>query len=239
MNQKEEKSIELYTPKHINELKLYNAVLMKESSEMVRNMPPDNFTDSYYFKYYDFTLKEHKEKEILFDMPFGNDQDLPIINELHLNFAIDSYISSNDESKKIKDETRRNKIKTRLDFLVNVVDTIIDWFIDNNYPLPSCYDNYPKKTQQIDRTSNNKGRPIDPMVEVNKNQLRAWYYELRHEQGLGADGSVDILEKEFSQLAYGNLIWFAEISANHLSTNIISLRIIGGYTPLHWLLELQ
>jgi len=171
---------------------------MKESSEMVRNMPPDNFTDSYYFDYYDFTLKDYKEEEIIFDMPFGHSQDLPIINELHLNFAIDSYISSNDESKKIKDNTRRNKIKTRLDFLVNVVDTIIDWFIDNNYPLPSCYNNYPQKTQQKGSTPNTGGRPIDPNVEVEKNKLRKRYYELRHVQGLEADESKDILEEEFS-----------------------------------------
>ena len=199
MNQKKEKSIEVYTPKHINELKLYIAIYMKESSEMVREMPTDNFTDSYYFEYYDFTLKKHKEKDIIFDMPFGNDQDLQIINELNLNFAIDSYISSNDEFKKIKDATRRSKIKTRLDFLVNVVDTIIDWFIDNDYPLPSCYNNYPKKTQQIDRTSHTGGRPIDPNSEVKKKQLRTRYNELRHKQGLGAPAAVDELVKEFPQ----------------------------------------
>ena len=39
MNQKKEKSIEVYTPNHINELKLYNSVSMKESSEMVREIP--------------------------------------------------------------------------------------------------------------------------------------------------------------------------------------------------------
>ena len=98
---------------------------------------------------------------------------------------------------KIKDETRRNKIKTRLDFLVNVVDTIIDWFIDNDYPLPSCYNNYPKKTQQIDSTSNTGGRPVDPIGEVRKKQLRTRYHELRHKQGLGAPASVDELVKEF------------------------------------------
>ena len=31
-----------------------------------------------------------------------------------------------------------------------------------------------------------------------------------------------------SLIRYVNLIWFAEISVNHLSNNIISLRIIGG-----------
>ena len=90
------------------------------------------------------------------------------------------------------------EIYTRLDFLVNVVDTIIDWFIDNNYPLPSCYNNYPQKTQQKGSTPNTGGRPIDPNVEVEKNKLRKRYYELRHVQGLEADESKDILEEEFS-----------------------------------------
>ena len=42
-------------------------------------------------------LKKHKENEIIFDMPFGNDQDLPIINELNLNYAIFHHYQSYEE----------------------------------------------------------------------------------------------------------------------------------------------
>jgi len=198
MNQRIEKSKEVYTPKHINELKLYNSISMKESSEMVREMPPPyHFTDSYYFEYYDFTLKEHKEKEIIFDMPFGNDQDLPIINELNLNFAIENYFSSTKEYEIIKDQERKKKIKGRLDFLIHVIENIIDWFIENNYPIPNSSKEYLKVSKQSKIIPKKTTRPKDPEAAKEKKRLNVKYLELKDTKGLDKDTCLDILEKEF------------------------------------------